>query len=222
MASDAILTARDVRKSFATAEGDLPVLNGVSLDLHAGESIALTGESGSGKSTLLHCIGCLETVDAGAISVDGQEITQLDENARAALRREKVAIVFQQLNLIPSLTVQQNLDFQARLTGRLDQAWSDTVIDRLGIGRLLTRYPEELSGGQQQRVAIGRAVAHRPPLVLADEPTGNLDESTAQDVLDLMLALVAETGAGLLLVTHSETVAARLSRRVHLRQGALS
>ena len=164
MASDAILTARDVRKSFATAEGDLPVLNGVSLDLHAGESIALTGESGSGKSTLLHCIGCLETVDAGAISVDGQEITQLDENARAALRREKVAIVFQQLNLIPSLTVQQNLDFQARLTGRLDQAWSDTVIDRLGIGRLLTRYPEELSGGQQQRVAIVRALAMRPEM----------------------------------------------------------
>ena len=222
MTDTTILKAQGLHKTYATAEGNLRVLDGVDLTLARAESVALTGESGSGKSTLLHCLGCLDTLDEGTVWLGDQNIVGLDEAGRAQVRRERISVVFQQLNLIPSLTVGQNLNFQARLTQREDPAWTAEIAARLGIDALLTRYPEDLSGGQQQRVAIGRAVAHRPMLVLADEPTGNLDETTAQDVLDLLLELVAETGAGLLLVTHSQSVAARLSRTLHLRQGRLA
>ncbi|GHF56381.1 ABC transporter ATP-binding protein [Seohaeicola zhoushanensis] len=196
-----------------------PVLNHVSLRLDACETLALTGESGSGKSTLLHLAGALDHFDAGEIRLDGQAYSPLDDAGRAALRRGPVALVFQQFNLVPSLTVAQNLAFHARLGGRHDPAWTAHLAERLGLGALPDRYPETLSGGQQQRVAIGRAMALRPRLLLADEPTGNLDEATGDAVLDLMLELVAETGAALLLVTHSERIAARLSRRVHLTKG---
>ena len=197
------------------------VLDGVSLTLDAGETLALTGESGSGKSTLLHLAGALDTVDGGEIRLDGTAYSALDDAGRAAIRRGPVALVFQQFNLVPSLTVGQNLAFHARLGGRHDPEWVTQLAQRLGLDALLARYPETLSGGQQQRVAIGRAMALRPRLLLADEPTGNLDEATGDAVLTLMLDLVAETGAALLLVTHSERIAARLGRRVHLTSGAL-
>lgn len=217
-----VLSAQNLHKSFATREGPLPVLRGVSLDIAKGESVAFTGESGSGKSTLLHILGCLDTADSGSVTLNGQLVTDLDEAGRAAVRRDQVSVVFQQLNLIPSLTIAQNLVFQARLAQRHDAAWTDELIARLGLGDLLTRYPEELSGGQQQRVAIGRAVAHRPQIVLADEPTGNLDEETAQNVLDLLLKMTRATGSGLLMVTHSTTLAQKLDRRLHLRAGRVS
>ena len=222
MSEHPLLSVTDLHKSYATAEGPLPVLRGVSLQIAAGESVALTGESGSGKSTLLHCVGCLDQADAGEIRLEGRAITGLSEAARAALRRRDVSVVFQQLNLIPSLTVAQNLSFQARLAQRQDLAWITEIAARLGISDLLARFPEELSGGQQQRVAIGRALAHKPQLVLADEPTGNLDEDTAQHVLALLLDLVSTTGAGLLLVTHSPAIADQLDRRIHLRKGQLA
>lgn len=217
-----LLSAHDIYKSFATGEGPLPVLRGVSLEVAQGESVAFTGESGSGKSTLLHILGCLDAPDSGHVHLRGDEITGKDEAARAKVRRDQISVIFQQLNLIPSLTVAQNLRFQARLSGRVDGAWLETLGARLGLNDLQDRYPEELSGGQQQRVAIGRAVAHRPALVLADEPTGNLDEDTAGDVLGLLLELVSQTGAGLLMVTHSSSLAARLDRRLHLKQGRLA
>ena len=131
-------------------------------------------------------------------------------------------MVFQQFNLIPSLSVAANIAFQARIAGRHDAVWAQALADRLGLAAHLAKYPEQLSGGQQQRVAIARTLAARPRLVLADEPTGNLDEATADGVLDLMLGLIAETGAGLLLVTHSERLAARMGRRLHLRAGLLA
>ena len=146
----------------------------------------------------------------------------LDDTGRAALRRSQVALVFQQFNLIPSLTVAQNLAFHARLGRRHDPARTAVLADRLGLAALANRYPETLSGGQQQRVAIGRALALRPALLLADEPTGNLDEATGDAVLALMLELVAETGTALLLVTHSDRIAARLDRRVHLTGGTVT
>lgn len=214
-----MLVLREVRKSYPTAEGPVEVLAGVSFALGAGESLALTGESGSGKSTALHLIAGLDAVDSGEITVAGQPLSGLGDAGRAALRRDRIGLVFQQFNLIPSLTVGANLVFQARLAGRHDPDWSAHLAGALGLTALLPRYPEQLSGGQQQRVAIGRALAGRPALILADEPTGNLDEASSDTVMALLLALVAETGASLLMVTHSERRAAQLDRRLHLRAG---
>ncbi len=217
-----LLTVKDIHKTYHTADGPFEVLRGVDLTLHAGETLALTGESGSGKSTLLHLIGGLDAPDQGQIQLIGQDIAQLDDNGRAALRRGTVGVVFQQFNLIPSLRVADNIAFQARLAGQHDPAWDATLGDRMGLTAQLNKYPEQLSGGQQQRVAIARTLAAKPQLVLADEPTGNLDEATAAAVLDLMLELVTETDAGLLMVTHSADLAGRMSRRLHLRAGQVA
>lgn len=217
-----LLDVSDIYKTYQTADGPFEVLRGIDMQLDAGQTLALTGESGSGKSTLLHLIGGLDTADRGTILIDGQNIAQADDKARAALRRGTVGVVFQQFNLIPSLTVADNIAFQARLAGTFDADWTSDLTARLGLSEHSRKYPEQLSGGQQQRVAIARTLAPRPKLVLADEPTGNLDEDTAAKVMDLMLELVAETGAGLLMVTHSQALASRLDRRLHLRAGQLA
>lgn len=216
-----LLSISDVTKSFPGADAPVEVLRGVSLTMAAGETLALTGESGSGKSTLLHLIGGLDTADGGSITVNGTELMGLGDAARANLRRRDVGVIFQQFNLIPSLKVQDNIAFQARLGGRIDDGLIARLGDTLGLTDHLNKYPEDLSGGQQQRVAIARTLAAQPALILADEPTGNLDEANADQVLDLMLALVEEFGAGLLVVTHSERIAARLGRRIHLRRGLI-
>ena len=217
-----LLRVEGVEKSYPGAEGRAPVLCGVSLRMEAGETLALTGESGSGKSTLLHLIGGLDGFEAGRIVVDGTDLGGLDDRGRAALRRGGVGVVFQQFNLIPSLTVAGNISVQARLAERQDPRWEEVLARRTGLSDHLGKYPEQLSGGQQQRVAIARTLAARPKLVLADEPTGNLDEATADAVLGLMLGLVAETGAGLLMVTHSERLAAAMGRRLHLARGRVA
>lgn len=216
-----LLTARGVHKTFETVGGRTAVLRGVNLSLDIGESLALTGESGSGKSTLLHLIGGLDLADQGQIFIDGADILAMDDAGRAGLRRGTVGIVFQKFNLIPSLTVASNIAFQARLAGKYDADWIDVLINRFGLTSQVAKYPEQLSGGQQQRVAIARTLASSPRLVLADEPTGNLDESTAQNVMDMLLSLVTEAGAGLLMVTHSTALAARLDSRVNLRLGQI-
>ncbi len=215
-----LLRLRDVTKTYPGAE--TAVLRQVSLDLDAGEMLALTGESGSGKSTLLHLMGGLDTADGGSVAVAGTDLTPLGDGGRAALRRGTVGVIFQQFNLIPSLTVAANIAFQARLSGRHDPDRGRMLAERLGLDGHLDKYPEQLSGGQQQRVAIARTLAAAPRLVLADEPTGNLDEDTADRVFALMCELVAETGAGLVLVTHSQRLAARMGRRLHLRAGRLT
>ena len=216
-----LLNVRDVRKTFETTDGPLAVLRGVSLGLEAGRTLALTGESGSGKSTLLHLIGGLDSPDAGAIVIDGEDITGMGDAERARLRRGSVGLIFQQFNLIPSLDVASNLTFHARLAGR-DPGDVGTLAARLGLADHLRRYPEQLSGGQQQRVAIGRCLAARPRLVLADEPTGNLDEATGDAMIDLLREVARETGAGVLMVTHSDRLAARMDARLHLRMGEVA
>jgi putative ABC transport system ATP-binding protein len=216
-----LLTLTGVTKTYASSEGPLRVLDGIDLALDGGQSLALTGESGSGKSTLLHLVAGLDTADAGHILLDGTEVTTADDATLARLRRGTVGLVFQQFNLIPSLDVAANLAFQARLAGRNNPNYTAQLADLLGLSSLLTRYPEQLSGGQQQRVAIGRTLAARPKLVLADEPTGNLDEATGDGVLDLLLRLVRDTNASLLMVTHSTRLANRLDARVHLSAGRL-
>ena len=217
-----VLAFRGVGKSFVGADGPVTVLHGVDLVLGAGETLAMTGESGSGKSTLLHIAGGLEHADEGVVSLAGHDLVGMSDTQRAAVRRDDVAVIFQQFNLIPSLNVADNIAFQARLAGRADDTFFADLAQRLGLSQQLRKYPEDLSGGQQQRVAIARAIAVRPRLLLADEPTGNLDETTAEQVLDALLALVADTGAALLLVTHSPTIAARMERRLHLSRGQLA
>ena len=217
-----MLSIHDLEKSYSSAGEKIAVLRGVDLSVAAGERVALTGESGSGKSTLLHLIAGLDAADGGEIFIGDACITKLSDAARAALRRDRLGLVFQQFNLVPSLSVADNLAFQARLASRHDPAWQAELIERLGLGQLLKRYPEQLSGGQQQRVAIGRALAVKPLLLLADEPTGNLDEATADDVLALTRDLVGRTGCAFLMVTHSARLAATLDRRVTLHAGVVA
>jgi len=216
-----LLELKDITKSFSGVDGDVKVLRGVSLGLDAGETLALTGESGSGKSTILHISAGLEVPDGGSLHLEGVEINELSEAERANLRRSEIGIVFQQFNLIPSLTVEANIGFQASLAGRRDKTFESELVEELGLSDQLKQYPESLSGGQQQRVAIARALAVRPKLLLADEPTGNLDESTASAVLTAMLDLVGRTGAALMVVTHSAALAKKMDRRVRLKGGVL-
>ena len=216
-----LLKLKDITKSFSGVDGDVEVLRGVSLGLDAGQTLALTGESGSGKSTILHISAGLEVPDGGSLHLEGVEINELSEAERANLRRSEVGIVFQQFNLIPSLTVEANIGFQASLAGRRDKTFESELVEALGLEDQLKKYPESLSGGQQQRVAIARALAVRPKLLLADEPTGNLDESTASAVLTAMLDLVGRTGAALMVVTHSAALAEKMDRRVRLKGGVL-
>lgn len=217
-----LLSVKGLKKSYAGAEGAVHVLRGIDMDVTSGETLALTGESGSGKSTLLHLIGGLDTADSGTILLDGQDICRMGDAARATVRRSSIGVVFQQFNLIPSLDVSANIAFQARLAGVYERGSADRLADALGLGPHLQKYPEQLSGGQQQRVAIARALAARPKLILADEPTGNLDEATAAEVLAQMLELVAQTGAALVMVTHSPRLAGQMGRQLHLRQGLLA
>ena len=217
-----VLSVRNLTKTYRSAGEQVAVLRGVNLDVAAGERVALTGESGSGKSTLLHLIAGLDRADGGEIELDGATVGGLSDAGRAALRRDRLGLVFQQFNLIPSLSVADNLAFQARIAGRHDAAWHAELVERLGLGSLLKRYPEQLSGGQQQRLAIGRALAVKPLLVLADEPTGNLDEATADEVLALTRDLVARTGCGFLMVTHSARLAATLDRHINLSTGLIT
>jgi len=220
--NEIVLSVRNLTKTYRSAGEEIAVLRGVHLDVAAGERIALTGESGSGKSTLLHLIAGLDSVDGGEIRLNDINVTGLSDAGRAALRRDRLGLVFQQFNLIPSLNVADNLAFQSRIAGRHDAAWHTELIERLGLGGLLKRYPEQLSGGQQQRVAIGRALATKPLLLLADEPAGNLDKATADDVLALARDLVSRTGCGFLMVTHSARLAATLDRQVTLHAGLVT
>ncbi len=217
-----VLNLKSIKKSYQTNEGTIPVLNGISLKLLAGETLALRGESGSGKSTLLHIAGALELPDTGSVKIAGNDISKMDDTGRATVRRRDIAIIFQQFNLIPSLTVASNINFQANLSGPVDKTKVEKIVSSLGLSDQMGKYPETLSGGQQQRVAIARALVSEPKLLLADEPTGNLDERSALAVLEQMLKLVAETDTALMVVTHSQNVAARMDKQVQLVGGKLT
>ncbi|WBU63521.1 ABC transporter ATP-binding protein [Paracoccus aerodenitrificans] len=216
------LSISHLQKTYHRAGTRIPVLSDVSLTLDFGQSLALTGESGSGKSTLLHLIAGLDRPDGGKIVLSGQDICDLPDRALARLRRQKVALIFQQFNLIPSLNVSDNLAMHARLASRYDADWTRALADRLGLAGLAERMPDQISGGQRQRVAIGRAMALRPDLLLADEPTGNLDEETADQVMAELLGLVEDIGCALLMVTHSTRLANRLEARLHLSHGQVA
>ncbi|MEM7705536.1 MAG: ABC transporter ATP-binding protein [Pseudomonadota bacterium] len=198
-----------------------PVLDQLDLSLSAGESLALVGRSGSGKTTLLNLIAGLLKPDAGHVRVAGHQLATLDENALAQFRRQQLGIVFQSFNLLPTLTVRENLAFPLALSGLPDDGRSSELLDALGIAALRDKLPEDLSGGEQQRVAVARALIHQPQLVLADEPTGNLDLDNAHQVIELLVNQCRERGAGLLLITHSSELSARMDRTLSISEGRL-
>ena len=209
-------------KTFREPDGDIRVLQGVDFSLDAGRSAALLGESGSGKSTLLHLIAGLDRPDSGDIILQRRSTAQFRDDDWNEVRRSQLSLVFQQYHLIPTLTVANNLQLQARLCQRLDKTFRDQLVERLGLGTLQHRLPHQLSGGQQQRVAIARALLHKPMLVLADEPTGNLDEHTSEAVMQLFVELVREAGSSLLMVTHSPAMAAHMDEQWRLHNGRLA
>jgi putative ABC transport system ATP-binding protein len=207
---------------LAKRYGDVAVFRAVTLQVAAGEFVAIVGESGVGKSTLLNCMAGLDTWDAGRIEVDGSDLSTLRDDARALLRREKLGFVFQAFHVLPHLDVAQNVGLPLLLLQRPDAARVAAMLAAVGLEGLGHRLPQELSGGQLQRVAIARALVHRPRLLLADEPTGNLDPATAGRVMDVLRAQARESGAALVLVTHSEAAAARADRVLHLRSDGIA
>ncbi len=206
------LVVRELAKHY----GDVPVFSHVSLEVAAGEFVAIVGESGVGKSTLLNCMAGLDTWDEGSVILDGQDLAQLDDDARALLRRRSIGFVFQAFHVLPHLDVAQNVALPLMLLGEHDGGRVERMLTAVGLQGLGARLPQQLSGGQLQRVAIARALIHRPSLLLADEPTGNLDPGTASKVMDVLISQTREHGASLVLVTHSEAAATRADRMLLL------
>ncbi len=222
--SGARIELRSLAKSFPEGDGERVVLQEVTATFDAGEFIVLLGRSGSGKSTLLNLIAGLEKPSRGVVCIDGREITSLSEHDSTLYRRHQVGFIFQSFNLIPTLTVAENVLLPLALQGReglQDRERAFDLLERVGLGDRLKTFPDILSGGEQQRLALARALAHDPPLILADEPTGNLDLDTGRAVLELLQALVRERGKTLVMVTHSREVMGHASRTFWLKSGHL-
>jgi putative ABC transport system ATP-binding protein len=223
MTSDNLIRARDLRKSYATATSSQQVLSGIDLDIAAGEFVVVLGRSGSGKSTLLNLLGAMDRPTEGQLTIGRQRVDRLDEAGRTLFRRRHVGFVFQAFNLIPTLTVFENLRLPLELNG-LDADADDRIagyLERLGLSDKTDRYPEQLSGGEQQRVAVARALVHEPSLLVADEPTGNLDLETGREVLALLDRMTREAGKTLVMATHSPEVIGIADRVLTIRDGRI-
>jgi putative ABC transport system ATP-binding protein len=218
-----IVTAEGLGKQVATNDTQLTILSGVNFHVIAGEAVAIVGASGSGKSTLLGLLAGLDTPTSGRVLIDGADLTALDEDARAALRGRLIGFVFQSFQLLPALNALENVMLPLELAGQRDaRQQAQAILGRVGLAARLGHYPKQLSGGEQQRVALARAFVTRPKLLLADEPTGNLDAHTGEQVIDLLFELNRERGTTLLLVTHDEALASRCARRLKLVAGELA
>jgi putative ABC transport system ATP-binding protein len=213
---------RDVHLSLGRGAARVHILKGISLEIGEGEAIGLVGPSGSGKSTLLMTMAGLERPDSGQIAIGGERIDHLGEDALARFRGERIGIVFQSFHLIPTMTALENVAIPLELAGRADAfATAKRELVGVGLGERLSHYPGQLSGGEQQRVALARALAPDPRILVADEPTGNLDEASGSKIIDLMFALKRERGGTLVLVTHDSGLAARCDRMIRLRSGQI-
>ncbi len=222
--SDAALKLVDLRKGFDAGQGRLEVLRGATVEVARGEVIALLGPSGAGKSTLLHIAGLLETADSGEIVLAGNSCAMLSDSERTAIRRETVGFVYQFHNLLPEFSATDNVALPQMVAGKSQsdaRARARELLTRLGLGQRLEHYPAQLSGGEQQRVAICRAMANKPKILFADEPTGNLDERTADAVFAELLRVAREDGVGALIATHNGALADRMDRRILLHNGMI-
>jgi putative ABC transport system ATP-binding protein len=217
----AALSCRELTRTYPSGDRDIVVLESVSFALQPGDSAAIVGPSGSGKSTLLGLLAGLDRPSSGQVVLDGVDLATLDEDGRARLRRERVGFVFQSFHLLPTLTARENVLVPLELAGRRDPGRADELLARVGLRDRAHHYPAQLSGGEQQRVALARAFAHRPRLLFADEPTGNLDRATGHGVIDRVFELNRAAGTTLVLVTHDPELASRTSRVLRLRDGRL-
>ena len=217
-----VLQAKDLKKIYGTGENAVHALDGVNLSVKKGEFVAIVGTSGSGKSTLLHMLGGLDRPTEGTVFVDGQDIFALKEEALTIFRRRKIGFVFQAYNLVPVLNVYENIVLPLELDGRKsDKAFIDQIIRTLGLEKKLNALPSQLSGGQQQRVAIARALAAAPAMILADEPTGNLDSKTSQDVLSLLKVTSQKFSQTIVMITHNEEIAQMADRIIRIEDGRI-
>ena len=217
-----ILETKDLCKYYGSGETQVRALDGVNLSLESGEFVAIVGTSGSGKSTLLHMLGGLDRPTSGSVTVDGQKLFDLSDEALTIFRRRKIGFVFQAYNLVPVLSVYENIVLPLQLDGRaVDTAFLDDVVQSLGLGEKLQSLPNQLSGGQQQRVAIARALAAKPAIILADEPTGNLDSKTSQDVLGLIKVTSQRYSQTTVMITHNEEIAQMADRIVRIEDGRI-
>jgi putative ABC transport system ATP-binding protein len=220
--SESILSARNLSKVVPSTEGDLTILHELSLELNKGDSLAIVGASGSGKSTLLGLLAGLDLPSAGAVTLAGHNLSDMDEDQRARIRAEHVGFVFQSFQLLDSLNALENVMLPMELEGRKDaRERARVLLERVGLGQRLTHSPRQLSGGEQQRVAIARAFAADPDVLFADEPTGNLDSNTGERISDLLFELNKERHTTLVLVTHDERLAHRCQRMIRLEGGRL-
>ena len=217
-----ILETRELRKFYGSGETEVRALDGVNLTVEKGEFVAVVGTSGSGKSTLLHMLGGLDRPTSGTVTVDGRELSALKDEELTIFRRLKIGFVFQNYNLVPVLNVYENIVLPIQLDGRQpDQDYLNRIIETLGLGRKLQNLPNNLSGGQQQRVAIARALAAKPAILLADEPTGNLDSRTSQDVMSLLKVTGQKFGQTIVMITHNEEIAQMADRIVRIEDGRI-
>ena len=222
-ASTPLARIRDLHLTVPSAAGAVNILRGVALDIGKGEAVGLIGPSGSGKTSLLMVLAGLERASSGKVEFEGRDITGLNEDALARLRRDSIGIVFQAFHLIPTMTALENVAVPLELAGRADaRRKAEATLNAVGLGHRLTHLPGQLSGGEQQRVALARAFAAEPRLLLADEPTGNLDHDTGEAVMDLLFGLRARLGTSLLLITHDPRLAARCDRQVHMADGKVT
>lgn len=221
--SQAAISARNLTLTLGTAEAPVEILRGVDLDVMPGETLALLGPSGSGKSSLMAVLSGLERASGGTLEVAGQDFVGMDEDALAHARRGRIGIVLQAFHLLPTMTAQENVATPMELSGESDaQARARAELEAVGLGHRLDHYPQQLSGGEQQRVAIARAIAPRPDLIFADEPTGNLDAATGHEIVELLFARRAETGATLLVITHDPELAKQCDRVIQLGDGVIA
>ena len=217
-----ILTTRELRKIYGSGDTEVRALDGVNLSVERGEFVAIVGTSGSGKSTLLHMLGGLDRPTSGTVTVDGKDIFSLKDEALTIFRRRKIGFVFQNYNLVPVLNVYENIVLPIQLDGNpVDVDYVNQIVEALGLSGKLNALPGQLSGGQQQRVAIARALAAKPAIILADEPTGNLDSRTSQDVLSLMKTTGARFGQTIVMITHNEEIAQMADRIIRIEDGRI-